>query len=371
VGPIGDLKIRLTELVNGCFVSSDPDTVEIELNIPQIASGGVSSFCGGESVLLTVNAGLPGSNFSYQWYRNGAMISGATGSSHLTKKGGSYYATATAQCGTKQSMVLPITKYPAPSVSVTANGSTEICKTDSVQLLGTVSGNGPFSLQWKKYGNNIIGATDQGLYVKTRGKYKLFVTDVNGCARASNNVVITINPLPQANITANGPVSFCDGGSVLLTASSGAGYTYQWKNYNTLLAGQTSQSYTATFSGKFKCLVTDSIGCVRASNAIFTFSFPCPERESDPGQLTTGNLGFEINLFPNPSSNGNFTLTLDEHAGKEFLVSVTDMTGRLVDAAIDYASASSLSISGLDKGVYFVTVTIEGIMKTKRIVSTK
>lgn len=370
VGPIGDLKIRVTELVNGCFVSSDPDTVEIELNIPQVASGGVSSFCGGESVLLTVNAGLPSSNFAYQWYRNGSPIAGATGNSHLTKKGGSYYAEATAQCGTRQSMVLPITKYPAPVVSVTANGSTEICKTDSVQLLGAVSGNGPFNLQWKKYGNDVIGATNQGLYVKTRGKYKLLVTDVNGCARASNTVVVTINPLPLASITANGPVSFCDGGSVLLTANSGQGYTYQWKNYNTLLPGQTNQSYTATFSGKFKCLVSDSIGCVRASNAIFTFSFPCPSREGGLSQGVEDSETFSVNVFPNPSSDGNFNLTLDGHNGEEFQVLITDVAGRVIDSEIGYDSMNTLSISGLDKGVYFVTVNMNGIRKTKRIVST-
>ncbi|QBZ98730.1 nidogen-like domain-containing protein [Flavobacterium sangjuense] len=43
-------------------------------------------------------------------------------------------------------------------------------------------------------------------------------TDGNGCTNTSAPANITVNPLPIPVITANGPTTFCDGGSVTLTA---------------------------------------------------------------------------------------------------------------------------------------------------------
>jgi hypothetical protein len=48
-----------------------------------------------------------------------------------------------------------------------------------------------------------------------------------------------------ATITPGGPLTFCSGGSVVLTANSGTGLTYQWKNNGSNISGATSVSYTA------------------------------------------------------------------------------------------------------------------------------
>ncbi|MCW3125662.1 MAG: hypothetical protein JWO03_1320 [Bacteroidetes bacterium] len=48
-----------------------------------------------------------------------------------------------------------------------------------------------------------------------------------------------------ANITANGPTTFCDGGSVVLTAPAGTGYTYHWST------GATTRAITVTTSGSY------------------------------------------------------------------------------------------------------------------------
>ncbi len=53
-------------------------------------------------------------------------------------------------------------------------------------------------------------------------------------------------------VTANGPTTFCTGGSVVLsTTPAGAGISYQWFKDNNAITGQTSNSFTATESGSY------------------------------------------------------------------------------------------------------------------------
>ncbi|MAT39047.1 MAG: hypothetical protein CL946_05525 [Ectothiorhodospiraceae bacterium] len=73
-------------------------------------------------------------------------------------------------------------------------------------------------------------------------------------------------------ITADGPLQFCEGGSVRLTAS--AGYTaYIWSN------GASSRSITVTKSGTFTVTGTRNTGIKRTSLPVTVFVSPFPEPE--------------------------------------------------------------------------------------------
>jgi hypothetical protein len=58
----------------------------------------------------------------------------------------------------------------------------------------------------------------------------------------------------NSNITASGPVTFCTGGSVVLTSSSSTGN--QWYRNGVLLAAQTGSTYTAPLAGNYTVQVT-------------------------------------------------------------------------------------------------------------------
>jgi hypothetical protein len=64
----------------------------------------------------------------------------------------------------------------------------------------------------------------------------------------------------QATITPSGPLSFCAGGNVTLTASSGA--TYLWSD------GQTTSSIFVDTSGTFSVIVTDAFACSSTSASV-------------------------------------------------------------------------------------------------------
>ncbi len=61
-----------------------------------------------------------------------------------------------------------------------------------------------------------------------------------------------------AIITPGGNISACSGTSVILTANSGSGLSYQWYRNNALISGATNKTYTSksTESGSYKVKVS-------------------------------------------------------------------------------------------------------------------
>ncbi|ABG59303.1 CHU large protein; esterase-related protein, CBM9 module, carbohydrate esterase family 1 protein [Cytophaga hutchinsonii ATCC 33406] len=71
--------------------------------------------------------------------------------------------------------------------------------------------------------------------------------------------------VPAAAITASTATTFCSGGSVVLNAGTGTGYSYVWKNGTATIAGATNSGYTATASGSYTVTVTNPGGCSATS----------------------------------------------------------------------------------------------------------
>lgn len=125
------------------------------------------------------------------------------------------------------------------------------------------------------------------------------------------------------SITASGPLSFCEGGSVTLDA--GTGYSdYDWNT------GATSQIITATTSGTYSVTVTSTTGCTTGSSSVvvtalphvtptFTQLGPYCQGET-PGALPTNSQdGITGTWFPSSIStatNGSTIYTFTPNAGQ-------------------------------------------------------
>ncbi|MBL0183360.1 MAG: hypothetical protein IPP96_14125, partial [Chitinophagaceae bacterium] len=169
-------------------------------------------------------------------------------------------ATATGICGSTSADRVVTVNPPPATPTITAGGPLTFCDGGSVLLTSSsATGN-----QWYKDGTPVSGATGQSYPATTSGLYRVVVTAL-GCSSAPSDItVVTVNPIPATpTITAGGPLTFCDGGSVLLTSSSATGN--QWYKDNVLISGETNQTYTATTSGSYTVLVT-SLGCSSLSS---------------------------------------------------------------------------------------------------------
>src|SRR5206468_1817493 len=122
------------------------------------------------------------------------------------------------------------------------SGPTTFCSGGNVTL--TANATGAISYQWSLNGNPIGAATGTTYSATASGNYSVTVTYANACSASSATTAVTVKPLPATpSITASGPTTFCNGGSVTLTAP--AGYSYVWST------SATSQSITVTTSGNY------------------------------------------------------------------------------------------------------------------------
>ncbi|HMC96255.1 MAG TPA: hypothetical protein VKG92_01250, partial [Flavobacteriales bacterium] len=101
-----------------------------------------------------------------------------------------------------------------------------------------------------------------------------------------------------AVITPGGATGFCTGGSVVLNASTGSGYTYVWKRDGSTISGAASSSYTATQAGSYTVLVSNG-GCSLTSSAITVTVTSAPAATITAGGATSFCTGGSVALNAN------------------------------------------------------------------------
>jgi hypothetical protein len=156
--------------------------------------------------------------------------------------------------------------------NITPAGATTFCQGSNV-VLNANTGVG-LTYQWLQNGTNITGATTSSYTATTSGSYAVAVT--NGCTSTSTEVVVTVNPTPAAVITPQGPTTICSGDSVVMKANADTTYTYQWLKNGIGLTGATDSAYTATISGTYKVVETNTLSCSDTSAGITVVVNPTP-----------------------------------------------------------------------------------------------
>jgi len=129
------------------------------------------------------------------------------------------------------------------------------------------------------------------------GNYSVTVTDNSGCT-AITSIPLTVNPNPIAVITANGPTTLCQGGSVTLDAG-GPFVSYLWDDLNNSI----TETITEIASGTYDVTVTDGNGCTGANTQIVTINSNPTVSAGD----VTGCAGTNITLSGSPAG-GTWTV---------------------------------------------------------------
>ena len=304
----GSYSVTVTN-ANGCSATSAATTVTVNPPpaTPTVTASGATTFCEGGSVTLTAPAG-----YSYAW------SNGATTQSISVAQSGSYSVTVTNANGcSATSAATVVTVNPPPATpTVTASGATTFCEGGSVTLTAPAG----YSYLWSN------GATTQSITATASGSYSVTVTNANGCSATSAATVVTVNPPPATpTVTASGATTFCEGGSVTLTAPSG--YTYTWSN------GATTQSITVTASGSFSVTVTNTNGCSATSAATTVTVNPQPATPTITASgATTFCEGGSVTLtapagYTYAWSNGATTQSITVTASGSYSVTVTNANG--------------------------------------------
>ena len=301
------------------------------------------------------------SGTSYQWYKNGIPILGASSQNYMPTISGLYNVMATDTCSQDTLMVPYNFNYnlivPQPPVSISQSAQ-NYCPGDTIYLQTQASAN----IQWYLNGQVIIGANQTSFEATQGGIYNVQLTNATGCSDTAD-IFAQITELSILTSSNNLPNSLCDHDAVfnveyqpaggVLTSSSLSGSSFDPGNVS---AGWHYFQYQLNMQGACPISALDSLLLLQSSQfTIDTTVIDTLELNSQiytqsgqyQQQFTAANgcdslliivlsvdhlgieelTGFDFQLLPNPNG-GQFQLIVPDQS--TYLLACYDAFGRLI-----------------------------------------
>ena len=240
---------------------------------------------GPETLSVTTNAVSP----TYQWFRNGAAVGGATNSTLDITQEGTYFVAVTQTGGTCTGTVKNSenTNAVVPTsfdIIIDYSGTYTSCVSTDVVLevatINAIAADGTetdvtaqletsFNYQWRRDGVDVTGANSQNISltdISENGEYSLDAS-LNTYDETSNTLLVQLLTNETVTITSTGTV-FCNSTDTitLSTTTELTSETFRWEMDGTSV-NTTDSSYTVTGTGTYR-LVLDRNGCDLISNEI-------------------------------------------------------------------------------------------------------
>lgn len=248
----------------GTFVSyTGPMQGLWKLYVVDDASGDVGQITDFKLNVLEVPA-----NMTYSWSPasslNNSNILNPIATTNSTT---TYTLTATHAGGCSQTASTTVTILATP-VAFAGNDIT-ICSGENANL-GTTPSSG-VSYQWSSFPSGFNSTLSNPSVTPTQNTvYYLQATNTSTNCSSFDTVNVTVTSQPTASITALGPTTFCQGGSVTLEANSGFA-NYSWSNgvtgTNTITVTQ-GGTYTVTLGNSPTCQATSSPITITVNNPV-------------------------------------------------------------------------------------------------------
>lgn len=354
---------------NGQFISGGVLAASIACNTNYILPDGVNEFyiSGNFSDTLDIDPG-PGYfplidqngpdlfliKYNNCGYTNPIQVLTSCGpltyNSQVIATSGIYYQTFPDITGCDSIVILDVTIYNEPSPDIT--GDTIVCGNGST-ILGLSN---LYSIyEWS------TGEITSSIIVSSPGSYQITVTDQNGCLGFDSVTVLQVAN-PAVSVTAASSTIFCQGDSVLLSASPALA-SYQWYRRNYAIPGATFMSYTVKSAGLYKCIAQNSSGCSDTSNLIVVYvpCIPIGPNQNRPN-LPSGYDEQVIKLFPNPTT-GIFVILSPEGQ-----LDVINSYGQLMRTYLLTRNESTFDLSDLPNGIYILKLNTGESNFTEKVI---
>lgn len=296
--------------------------------------------------------------FTYQWYKDGAVITGATADTYLISamqaiNAGVYYSVISNPVGSTTSDNLTLSLGYSPAI-ITQPISQTVTAGTSVTFTATASGSPAPTFQWKFNGSSIAGETNVALTLVNAqavnaGDYTWVATNTAGSVTSTvatltvNAVVIapviTTQPLSQS-VTAGTRVAF------IVAASGTPAPAYQWSKEGINIAGATGASYVLASpssgdAGTYRAVATNSVGSATSNAAVLTVN-RAPVISAQPVTQTV-TKGSTVTFKVTASGSASFTYQWRKNGSR-----ISRATG---------ASYVITGVAAANAGTYTVVVT--------------
>ncbi|MBC7447880.1 MAG: hypothetical protein H7330_07455, partial [Hymenobacteraceae bacterium] len=243
----------LAALTAGLLTVGRAPAAVAQCSLPPPTVNASTPLCEG-GMLILLSSGVP-MGADYLWTGpNGFTATRANPRvPNITGAGSGYYKLQITFNGCTSADSVNVAVQARPTVTITASGPTTICQGGSV----TLTASGAASYVWS------TGASTPSITVTQSGNYAVTGFSTNNCSGTAGPINVNVVAAPTISIAASGPTSFCQGGSVVLTATVAPGSaTVLWST------GATGLSITVTQSGTYSATASRANGCSVPSNPL-------------------------------------------------------------------------------------------------------
>ena len=304
------IKLAVQDFCDGAFDSGvflEGNSFQSVGEIPVLATSGQYTqivdtlyFCQGDSIKLEVNA-----------CRAPLWSTGDTTTSIWVTQPGIYYTSIANPPLCFAFSALIYVQFINSFATITPSGPLSFCPGDSVVLSATTGS----SYLWSN------GATSQNITVFSAGSYQCTVSFGGNCVASTLAVNTTLLAGLTLNIAASGPLTFCQGSNVTLTASSPS---VLWST------GAVTQSITVNASGTYTVIPTAAGFCPAPTSTTVVVN-------TNPSVTIAGNNTICQGLSSNLSttvpfsqynwSGGQTSSTISTTTTGTYTVTVSDVNG--------------------------------------------
>ncbi|HCY00359.1 MAG TPA: hypothetical protein DG754_09495, partial [Bacteroidales bacterium] len=306
-----------TNTTTGCSATDEVVVTVNPIPEPFISTIDNLAVCAGDDINVVFTSDIQNAQ-AYQWFKDGAAITGTNLSSYTATESGSYSLEVTESGCSGHSNSLEVVVNPLPIV--TAPADFETCSGETITL--TASGDAT-SYTWD---NSVVDGVPFVISETTA----FTVTGTNtttGCS-ATDEVVVTVNPIPVPIISTLDPLEWTEGESIIVnfTVDIADADAYQWLLNGNLITDAIEDSYVASEAGIYSVEVT-LLGCLGTSNSL------------------------EINVVPTETYTVTFTVTnSDNNAVVDAEITIPDYDPIVTDA-------SGMATIRLPNGAYTFEIT--------------
>jgi len=330
VKPLSSMVYTLKVIdAKGC-VATDDKVVTVN-PLPNVSAGANQTMCEGGSVTLSATGAS-----TYAWNPSGGVVSPVVTTIYTVT------GTDAKGCSASNSVIVTVNPKPLADAGIDKT----ICAGGEV----TLTANGGDTYQW------LDNSPGQSIKVTPNITtiYTVVVTGANGCS-ASDDVKVTVNPLPIADAGAD--KSICSGTSTSLNGGASSGqspYTFNWDN--NLPLGQNPTTLVLVSNTQYKLTVTDVNGC-QATDVVNIFINPLPI--ANAGNNTTICFGKSLLLQASGGVSYQWSNNINSSQNNvspiintNYIVTVTDGNGCTASASVNIdVSPLPLVNAGSDKTI--------------------
>ncbi len=266
-------------------------------------------------------------HLDYQWYKNGAPLTGETASSLTVTQAGTYSLQAidpfTTCLSISQDMAIIEDSGTLPEKPL-ITAPTQVCEGNDLQLSAVA--NPSLSYLWRGpngFESTMINPLIPNISAEHAGEYQLEVRE-GLCKSSTSSVFISVASQEKIAVNVSGPLVLCPQDSVTFSINDPGLSNFRWFINNQLIAGEVASALVAKASGSYHVTANNVSGCTMSSDP-----FDVEKIEVSAGftfNKTTACVGATLSFESNTPSNAGITYEWDYGDGSTSSGKMTEHT---------------------------------------------